>query len=186
MILKEELLEPVLRHIRIKKIKKFIPKNSILCDIGCGFNASFLQDISEYIHFGYGFDKKIKDNQFKNIVIKNLDLSDKIPLNDESVDCVTLLAVLEHLEEPKKIVSESYRILKNGGLLLITTPSPESKPLLEFLSFRLHIVSPAEIRDHKHYFSKRELNRLLEEIGFNQVVVSEFECGLNNCATGYK
>jgi SAM-dependent methyltransferase len=186
MILKEELLEPVLRRIRIRKIKKFIPKNCILCDIGCGFNASFLHTISDHIHTGYGFDKKIKDDQFDNIILKNLDVSGRIPLNNESVDCVTLLAVLEHLEDPKKIVFESYRILKNGGIILITTPTPKSKPLLEFLSFRLHIVSPAEIRDHKHYFSKKELYILLEEIGFHRVVVSEFEYGLNNCATGYK
>jgi 2-polyprenyl-3-methyl-5-hydroxy-6-metoxy-1,4-benzoquinol methylase len=168
------------------KIKKFIPKNCVLCDIGCGFNASFLQDMSNYIHNGYGFDKKVNDKHFKNIVIKNFDIGDRIPLENESVDCVTLLAVLEHLENPKKILSESNRILKTGGSVLITTPSLKSKSLLEFLSFRLHIVSPAEIQDHKHYFSKTELITLLEEAGFHQVAVSEFECGLNNCATGYK
>ena len=186
MIMEEEILEPILRRLRIRVIKKFIPKNCILCDIGCGFNALFLQDISGYIHNGYGFDKKINDNQFKNIIIKNLDISDGIPLENESVDCVTLLAVLEHLEDPKKLVSESNRILKSSGILLITTPSLKSKSLLEFLSFRMRIVSPAEIRDHKHYFSKMELIKLLEEAGFHQVAVSEFECGLNNCATGYK
>jgi ubiquinone/menaquinone biosynthesis C-methylase UbiE len=184
--MKEELLEPILRRIRIKMIKKFIPKNCVLCDIGCGFNATFLQDISMHIKCGYGFDKKINNYEFKNIIIKNLEIIDNIPLDTESVDCVTLLAVVEHLTDPKKILRESYRILKKEGVLLLTTPSPKSKPLLEFLSFRLHIVSPAEIRDHKHYFSNEELQKLMENIGFHHVFVSNFEFGLNSRAIGYK
>jgi ubiquinone/menaquinone biosynthesis C-methylase UbiE len=185
-MMKEELLEPLFRLIRIKMIQKYIPKNCVLCDIGCGFNATFLQDISKHIKYGYGFDKKIKNCEFKNIIIKNLDISENIPLENESVDCVTLLAVLEHLSDPKKILKESHRILKKEGILLLTTPSPKSKPLLEFLSFRLHIVSPEEIRDHKHYFSNGEIQELIEKIGFHHVFVSNFEFGLNSRAVGYK
>lgn len=184
--MKEELLEPLLRFIRIKMIQKFIPKNCVLCDIGCGFNATFLQDISHHIKSGYGFDKKIQNCEFKNIIIKNLEISDNIPLENNSVDCVTLLAVVEHLDDPKKIMKESYRILKKEGILLLTTPSPKSKPLLEFLSFRLHIVSPVEIRDHRQYFSNAELQELMGNIGFRHVVVSNFEFGLNSRAIGYK
>ena len=58
--MKEELLEPLLRFMRIKMVQKFIPENCVLCDIGCGFNATFLHDISHHIKSGYGFDKKIK------------------------------------------------------------------------------------------------------------------------------
>jgi ubiquinone/menaquinone biosynthesis C-methylase UbiE len=184
--MKEELLEPFLRFIRIKMIQKFIPKNCVLCDIGCGFKATFLHDISHHIKSGYGFDKKIQSCAFKNIIIRNLEISDNIPLENNSVDCVTLLAVVEHLDDPQKIMKESYRILKKEGILLLTTPSPKSKPLLEFLSFRLHLVSPVEIRDHKHYFSNAELQELMENIGFRHVVVSNFEFGLNSRAIGYK
>jgi ubiquinone/menaquinone biosynthesis C-methylase UbiE len=183
---KEELLEPLFRYIRIEMIRKYIPKNCVLCDIGCGFNATFLRDISNSIKCGYGFDKKIKNCEFDNVIIKNLEISDKIPLDNESVDCVTLLAVVEHLDDPKKIMTESYRLLRKDGILLLTTPSPKSKPLLEFLSFRLHIVSPVEIRDHKHYFSNDELQELMETIGFRRVLVSNFEFGLNSRVIGYK
>jgi ubiquinone/menaquinone biosynthesis C-methylase UbiE len=184
--MKEELLEPWLRSVRIRMIQKFIPKNCILCDIGCGFNATFLKDISHHIKSGYGFDKKIKNFEFRNIIIQNLEISDRIPLENGSVDCVTLLAVVEHLDDPRQIIKESYRILKEKGILLLTTPSPESKPLLEFLSFRLHIVSPEEIRDHKHYFSKGELKEIMEKTGFRNISVSDFELGLNSRAIGYK
>lgn len=176
----EELLEPYLRKIRIRKIRRYIPDDAVLCDIGCGFCAGFLQDISHHISKGYGFDKKIEEKSIGNIYIKNADISDCIPLEDETIDCVTLLAVLEHLSDSKKVLFECNRILKSGGILILTTPSLKSKPLLEFLSFKLGIVSPVEIADHKHYYSKRELKDLLTCSGFCVIKCNSFEFGLNN------
>lgn len=182
----EELLEPFLRRIRISRIVRYIPKGCILCDVGCGCAAQFLQDISDHLQKGYGFDKKIKNKNIRNLELRNADISDNIPLPNESVDRVTLLAVLEHLSNSEKILSECYRILKSGGCLILTTPSPISKPLLEFLSFKLNIVSPAEIADHKHYYSKRNLSDLLNEAGFENVEIRSFEFGLNNIAVAFK
>ena len=184
--MKEELLEPILRKIRIGKIKKYVPKKCILCDIGCGFNAKFLLDISDYVSEGYGFDKKIDNKWINNIHIQNAEITGNIPLEDEFCDCVTLLAVLEHLNNSTKVLSECYRILKFGGILILTTPSPFSKPILEFLSFKLKIVSPVEIADHKHYYSKKELVKILRDIGFNNIDVHSFEFGLNNLAVAFK
>ena len=182
----EELLEPYLRKLRICKIIKYIPENCILCDIGCGFNARFLQDVSHCISKGYGFDKKIEDKSIGNIYIKNANVADHIPLEEETIDCVTLLAVLEHLSDSKKVLFECHRILKSGGVLILTTPSPISKPLLEFLSFRLGIVSSTEIADHKHYYSRKELQDLLIGTGFNGIKCNSFEFGLNNMAIAFK
>lgn len=54
----------------------------------------------------------------------DLDLEkDRIPLEDCSVDFVTLNAVIEHLYDPSNILSESYRILKKEGLIFIRTPN---------------------------------------------------------------
>ena len=183
---KEELLEPIFRKIRISKIRRYIPKNCILCDIGCGFNAQFLLDISNYISKGYGFDKRIDNKRINNIYLQNSEITDSILLEDESVDCVTLLAVLEHLNNATKVLVECYRILKFGGILILTTPSPFSKPILEFLSFKLKIVSPIEIADHKHYYSKEELVKILGELGFKNKEIHSFEFGLNNLAVASK
>jgi ubiquinone/menaquinone biosynthesis C-methylase UbiE len=182
----EELLEPYLRKIRINKIKKHIPADGILCDVGCGFNASFLRDISDYVSEGYGFDKKIEETRINNIHVKNADIEVRIPLEDRYVDCVTMLAVFEHLNHPKRVLSECVRILKPKGTLVLTTPAPMSKPLLEFLSFKLGIVSPAEIADHKHYYSKKELFDLLQGAGLTDIKCNSFEFGLNNMAIAFK
>jgi hypothetical protein len=46
-----------------------------------------------------------------------------IPLPDASVDLVLCLGVLERLTDPMHILSEINRILKMGGMLLLSTPN---------------------------------------------------------------
>ena len=50
-----------------------------------------------------------------------------------------MLAVLEHLDHPIEIVKEIERILKPKGKLILTVPSRNSKPVLEFLAYKLKI-----------------------------------------------
>lgn len=46
----------------------------------------------------------------------------QIPYQDESVDCVVVQAVLEHLIDPQLCVREIHRILKPGGVVYAETP----------------------------------------------------------------
>ncbi len=45
-----------------------------------------------------------------------------LPFEDESYDGVWIQAVLEHVVEPIKVVSEIYRVLKLGGIVYAETP----------------------------------------------------------------
>lgn len=46
----------------------------------------------------------------------------QIPLADESIDCVIIQAVLEHVLDPSQVVAEIYRVLKSDGLVYAETP----------------------------------------------------------------
>ncbi|MBT4767810.1 MAG: class I SAM-dependent methyltransferase [Phycisphaerae bacterium] len=46
----------------------------------------------------------------------------QIPLADASFDCVIVQAVLEHVLDPHRVVSEIHRVLKIGGLVYSETP----------------------------------------------------------------
>ena len=62
---------------------------------------------------------------FKNneIKIKKTDLnSGQLPYADAEFDFVTCSEVIEHLENYRALVREAHRVLKPGGLLVLTTP----------------------------------------------------------------
>jgi ubiquinone/menaquinone biosynthesis C-methylase UbiE len=56
-----------------------------------------------------------------------------LPFNTESFDIVLCTEVIEHVEDQKKAFSETYRVLKKGGYLVLTTPNKLFKPLFDLL-----------------------------------------------------
>lgn len=183
----EPFLEPILRWMRLQRVLPHIPKNSILLDVGCGRAAAFLKAVSLHVKQGFGVDFKVKDEEFLNITTTQIKLDTHLPFKDCSFDIVTMLAVLEHIENEQQILKEVYRVLIPGGKLIITVPSVWSQPVLEFLAYKLKIVSEAEIRDHKRYYNRQKLKTVLVEItGFQEFHHQYFQFGMNNFCTVVK
>nr|KKS45659.1 MAG: hypothetical protein UV11_C0043G0002 [Candidatus Giovannonibacteria bacterium GW2011_GWF2_42_19] len=174
-------LDTILRWLRIRKIRPHLSEGVILCDIGCGPHAQLLRDFSAYIKEGIGIDKKIPESTEGNIVLRNAFVENELPIDSSSVDAVTLLAVLEHLERPVEILKEAKRALRPGGTLLITVPTIPNRYVGEFLAYRLKVIDEAEYRDHKRYYSKRLLSEHLREAGFDlaKAKMKYFELGMN-------
>ncbi|MEH2139780.1 class I SAM-dependent methyltransferase [Nostoc sp.] len=177
----EPFLEPILRYLRLKRVICHIPKNSVVLDVGCGSSATFLKSISPHIKQGFGVDFKVKDFHSGNILTKQLMLENDLPFKDESFDVVTMLAVLEHIEHENEILKEIYRVLVPQGKLILTVPSVWSQSILEFLAYRLKIVSEAEIRDHKRYYKREHLKKkLVNGAGFQGFYHQYFQFWMNN------
>ncbi len=174
-------MDRFLRWLRIRKVRPYLNRGVILCDIGCGPHAQLLRDLSKYIKEGIGLDKKIPESHDGNITLKNIFVENRLPLEDKSVDAVTLLAVLEHLDRPVDILKEAKRVLRPEGVLLITVPTVPNRVIGEFLAYRLHIIDEREYRDHKRYYSKRLLSVHLQDAGFDLmgVKLKYFELGMN-------
>lgn len=178
---KEPFLEPILRKLRIKKIIHHIPRDCILCDFGCGTKGLLLYTLKPYIRLGIGLDLKLETSGSNKIKLLQCNLDKDIPLKSDTVDVVTSLAVLEHLNNPINNLKEAYRILKKGGGLVLTTPAPISKNILEFFTFKLGILSKDTVGDHKNYFSKKLIRELLVRTGFEEknIKIKSFQMGLN-------
>lgn len=185
---KDFFLEKLLAWLRYKKVIKHIPKNSIVCDIGCGANARFLKCLNSLIKYGIGFDKKAEDFKNERLEIQKLEIGDKIPLNTESADVVTMLAVLEHIKNPQKVLNESFRILRKGGKLILTTPTPLARPVLNFLAFKLNLINQRQIKEHQNYFYPGQIKKMLVLAGFEEknIKLNYFEFGFNNLAIATK
>ena len=95
-----------------------------------------------------------------------------------------MLAVLEHVETNKVelLFKEFKRILKKNGKVILTTPTPLSKPILEFLAYKLRIISECEIRDHKKYYTRNDIKELAEATNFLLDSYKLFQFGLNSSA----
>ncbi len=83
------------------------------------------------------------------------------PLEDRSVDGVLCTQVLEHAQHPEKLLSEIERVLKPGGVLLLTAPFLWQEHEQPYDYFR---------------FTSYGLNYLLEQKGF-QVSLHEKTTG---------
>ena len=96
----------------IKGYKNFSSKNNIsLLDIGCG---------DKYLSHGCNaFGINYKGIDFDTCDIEHESLKDK----EDSFDIVTTLAIIEHLGDPSNLINESYRVLKKGGIIVISSPN---------------------------------------------------------------
>ncbi|KKI99029.1 class I SAM-dependent methyltransferase [Prochlorothrix hollandica] len=185
--MKEALLEPVLRAMRLSRVIKHINPGTKLLDIGCGVNANFLKSLSGKLDQGYGLDFKVDTQTPENIHLQQSYLTDKLPFEDNFFDYVTMLAVLEHIEYDVDILKEIKRVLKPNAKLILTVPSVWSQPVLEFLAFKIKIVSATEIADHKRYYNFENLHKsIIEDSGFTSMSHRYFQLRMNNFCIAIK
>ncbi|WFU18961.1 class I SAM-dependent methyltransferase [Bradyrhizobium sp. CB3481] len=105
----------------------------------------------------------------------------EIPLPPASFDCAISICVLEHVRDLDSAFREMLRLLKPGGALVFTTPSPEFRSstldtrLWACLGDRTRAEDAARSRDkvsmHFHYATANEWRMNLERIGFDSVNV---------------
>ena len=185
--MKEAIFEPLLRRMRLGRVLPVVRAHPDcrLLDVGCGWEARLLKTVEPYVREGVGIDFKAPALAGPKLRTIAATLEDRLPFEDASFDVVTMLAVLEHLTHPREMLLEIARVLRPGGQLVLTVPSHAAKPVLELLAYRLHVVSQAEIRDHKRYFNRADLVDILSGTGLAIDRHAYFQLGMNNylCAT---
>ena len=82
---------------------------------------------------------------------------------DRYFDVVTMWQCTEHLYDPKSVLDEINRILKDDGLLLMGVPNIDG---FEFFIFN-HNWPPIEIPRHLYHFSPSTITTLLTRTGFS-------------------
>lgn len=107
-------------------------------DIGCAdgtFTRYYLEKFPDTE--GYGLD--ISEEVIKQALLKSPQIHFvpgdvyALPFKSDFFDMVHSAEVLEHLEEPKKAISEVYRVLKKGGAFILTVPNEQASDYEEHL-----------------------------------------------------
>lgn len=176
------LLDNMIASLRLHKVLSYIEKEDIVLDFGCGHQALFLISVKQRIKKGVGLDYDVEKTTIDNIELIKYNFTDKLPFKNSSFTKIFLLAVLEHVPTNKiKILFREFnRILKKNGKIVITTPTPESQPLLELLAYKFRIISEVEIRDHKKYYSIDDIKIISVGSKFKIAKYKKFELGLNS------
>jgi ubiquinone/menaquinone biosynthesis C-methylase UbiE len=164
-------------HIRVK---------STVCDLGCGAGAPFLKYIESRLLSGVGLDEHVGQSPRDTISVVRADITASLPVESAQFDHVTMLAVLEHLTEPARVLSEAYRILRPGGTLIMTWPSPAVDPILEVLTRLKMVNDELGFDQHQPRIPTKKLKEMLRETGFTRFEDGRFEMGLNNWLVAHK
>ena len=96
------------------------------------------------------------------------DLNKKTALKDKSFDVIISAEVIEHLENPREIAREWFRLLKPGGTLIFSTPNNESYRSLLALLFKGHFVAFGDTCYPAHItpLLRKDIERILQESDF--------------------
>ena len=157
------------RHLRsIIQTRK--PSGGRLLDIGCGYGR-FLGSLSS-------LPWELTGTEISETAIAHVretvpgatihhGLIEDVEFEDATFDAITLVAVLEHVKDPKATLSRIVRWLAPGGVLLVQVPyvAPfiRAKRVLPFLP--VHFEAPRHLYD----FSPRTLPRYFNEAGLANI-----------------
>jgi 2-polyprenyl-3-methyl-5-hydroxy-6-metoxy-1,4-benzoquinol methylase len=174
---KVKRLDRFIQRWRVNKIRRYVPQGGRVLDIGCADGAMFRQ--LRRIGSGVGVDpalvQSVQAGAFELI-------AGSIPddLAPAQFDVATMLAVVEHL--PEDVIAEMrdqcVRLLKPGGLVLITVPSPTVDNILKALIW-LRLVGNMSFDQH-HGFDVRTVPARFGGTGLTLVAHRRFQLGLNH------
>jgi ubiquinone/menaquinone biosynthesis C-methylase UbiE len=151
-----------IRYVERKKAKfiikqLFFEKNKNILDIGCGdgYVLEKLHENSIGLDVSFTAIKNLK----KRLVNKKVVIGDAeyLPFKKNSFYEIICSELLEHVENPEKVLQEISRVIKRDGNILLTIPN---EPLINKLKYMLG-QKPYEW--HLHEFNLKLFKQLLNE-----------------------
>ncbi|MDD4929063.1 MAG: class I SAM-dependent methyltransferase [Gallionella sp.] len=147
----------------------------VLLDVGCGGGRLLnrMQKRGWQVE-GIDFDEKACEKVTKRYGIRAHvgDLA-QCNLAADSFDVICMSQTIEHLYDPMTTLRECLRILKPGGLLVMTTPNAQSLGAGEFGKFWRGWEAPR----HLHLFTVKSLEQLTRQSGFDVTNADTYSAG---------
>lgn len=157
-----------IEHLHRYAIATKYVKDKIVLDIasGEGYGTNLISKHAEFV-YGVDIDLTTIESAKQKYQAANISFlqgsTSKIPLGDNSVDIVISFETLEHHDEHEKMISEIKRVLKKGGLLIISTPDKK------VYSDERNYSNPYHVKE----LYKEEFEKLLEPLFSNVVLFNQ-------------
>jgi len=187
-------LEPRVRRL----IETHIVGAATRClDVGCGDGVRYGTWLRERVGEYVGVDisrTAVEAARGLGLTVRQIDDVSELPFPDATFDAAICLEVLEHLYQPQLAASELLRVLRPGGVLIVTVPNIAywRRRLDLFLFGRWNPIgddlsSDQPWRDpHIRFFTPRTLRRMLSRAGFDPVAVGGHDGALVRDITGLR
>ncbi len=151
----------------------------LLLDIGAGRGefALFLQGRGRSRVWNYlGFEpsaEQLKQRDIEEFGIGFVQaVAEQIPVQDMVANGVVVKEAIDHCYDPAKVFAEAKRLLKPGGVLVVTVTNDKSyfKRMFPFINQ----ARKAQQTDHLFFFGPDELKKLAIEAKFDRVSVETY------------
>jgi SAM-dependent methyltransferase len=181
--------------VRLTRIIRYLAplcKHKKILDVGCayGFYDIILQGSYGCSVTGLEMEESIAAycrllDKYKIPVIQHTLTKEKWPLRDNTFDIVIFSEILEHLRvSPLRALREIHRVLKPGGLILLTTPNMGYLRNIIHLLTGKNILQPFPEDDknwdnvtdaitHTRVYVMDEVKALLQKAGF-EIIDSQY------------
>lgn len=160
-------LEDTLR--RVEFIKKQIPKNGKILEIGSG-HGFFLEQMEKLNYKITGIEisseKRKMAKRITNAKILSIDLINH-EIDIKNFDMIVMFHVLEHLSKPSEFLKKISLLLKSKGKIILEVPNSNDFQLSINPDYKKFYWQ----RAHLHYFNPKTLNLVIKKAGLNSKII---------------
>ncbi len=168
-------LDRILQAWRIAKALPYVRTGARLLDVGC-FDLALLRKARPRVSRAVGIDPLAEPVTGEIQVVQGT-LPHGHPFGSEQFDCITMLAVLEHVSDVPALAAECRHLLAPGGRVVLTVPHPLVDRVLDVLA-RLRLIDGMSLDEH-HGFERSATAPAFESAGLALVRRRLFQFGLN-------
>lgn len=146
-------------------------------DIGCGegtFLSAMVRRGWDAVGVEISRDGAERAAARPGLTVYNKPLED-CALPPKSFDLITLWHSIEHVEDPKALLTLVATLIKDDGVVFLAFPNAESWDFRLFGARWFHLDPPR----HLHYFSPSTMAKLLEQCGLHAQSVGQFSFEYN-------
>lgn len=151
----------------------------LLVDVGCGGGGLWPFLRGRFAHC-VGVDAVRYQDLPPDVEFRRTDLdAGNVPVADASADVVASVETIEHLENPRAFVRELARVVRPGGLVVVTTPNQLS--LLSLLTLvvkgRFSAFQDVHYPAHLTALLRVDLQRIAAECGLTEIEIAHTRHG---------
>jgi len=109
-------------HAAAMQLIADVPQGSSVLELGCG-SGTFLRDLTRCGYQVTGVDAQETAAGLSGVRFLRSDLEKPLPFDRSSFDAVVSIETVEHLWNSYGFLEEALRVLKPGGILVLSTPN---------------------------------------------------------------